>query len=709
MTIGSWRPRWRAGAAAIARPADSPAPAGNAQAAGPAAPVDPPTPAGPSVVAGSGVAVAAGLDRWSTRLRGLGSGGRGGSIPWTVPAGWPARAAVVLVPAVIYTALGMLRLAPAWRAPTKLTQCGCGDGGFTMWYLGWMQYALGHGHNPLFTDWLFYPTGVNVMWNVSLPLPGFLLSPLTAEWGVIFSYNVLVVVAFAGTATSAYLVLRRWAPWPPAAFAGGLLYGFSPYMIGQGLGHAHMLLLLLIPVMLLLLDELLVRQQIRFWITGPLLAVVAVAQLLTAEELLASAALIGGIGAGVLIVLFPGRVRTRLPHALAGLALAGVIALALAAVPLKNQLTGPQRLTGTVSSPDLYRADLLSWVVPSRLVHFAPPAALDISSRLGGNVAENGSYLGIPLLVIAVGAVVLLWRSRPVVRWAGFTLLAVMVLASGRSLKVGGHETGVPLPFRVVEHLPLLESLVSIRLASYAVLLCALLLAVGMDGLRGWIRTWQAEPAPAEGTGTRRAWRPTVGVSAGALAGALAVVALLPLLPTSYRYNGIRDADIPPWFTSVAVQARVPDGSVLVTLPPASPQTSAPMVWQSAAHYRFKVPFGYSLHPGDDGRGQFGPYPSTFGGVMARVRRGPQPRLNAESIREMRANLAAWQVRTVVLRDQAHTHVAEQIDVLDRVLGRAPEHSGGAWVWYDIDPAGLARLPIVPPPWPPKPVKLPSG
>jgi hypothetical protein len=716
MRIGSWRPPWWRGAA----------PAGAGPAAGPAA--------GPVADGEGGAAAGAvGWRRWS----------RPGS--WT---GRPGRVAVVLVPVAVYVALGMLRLAPVWAAPTRLTQCGCGDAGFTMWYLGWTQYALAHGHNPLFTDWLFYPSGVNVMWNVSLPLPGFLLSPLTAVWGTILSYNVLIVVAFAGTATSAYLVLRRWAPWPPAAFAGGLLYGFSPYMIGQGLGHAHMLLLLLIPVMLLLLDELLVRQRLRFWVAGPLLGLTIAAQLLTAEELLASAALVGAVGAIVLAALFPGQVRSRLPGALVGLALAAGTALVLCAVPLRYQLTGPQRLTGTVSSPDLYRADLLSWVVPSPLMHFAPPAARDLTDRFGGNVAENGSYLGIPLLVVAAAVVVLLWRRRPVVRWAGVTLLVVMVLASGRSLKVGGRDTGLPLPFRVVEHLPLLESLVSVRLASYAVLLCALLLAVGMDGLRAWVLAGRRAQPPertrqplAWVRSPRRRWQPPrwvqrspawvrrsaawagsawlslaravrrapASVWAGGLAGLLAVVALLPLLPTSYQYGAIGDAGVPAWFTSAAAQQRVPEGSVLITLPPASPATSAPMVWQSVARYHFKVPFGYSLHPGSEGRGQFGPYPSTFGGVMARVRRGPQPRVNAGTIREMRADLAGWQARTVVLRDQPDANVPEQVDLLTRVLGHPPRHDSGAWVWYDIDAAGLAGLPVEPPPWPPKPVRLPSG
>jgi hypothetical protein len=318
------------------------------------------------------------------------------------------------------------------------------------------------------------------------------------------------------------------------------------------------------------------------------------------------------------------------------------------------------------------------------------------------------------------------------VRWAGVTALVLMVLASGRSLKVGGRDTGLPLPFRVVEHVPLLESLVSVRLASYVVLLCGLLLAVGMDELRGHVLarrraeapTEPAEPVvvppaePAEsgvpGTARWRGWwpalrRPSAGVWAGGLAGVLALVALLPLLPDSYRYGGVGDADVPAWFTSAALQERVPEGSVLVTLPPASPATSAPMVWQSVARYHFKVPFGYSLHPGPDGRGQFGPYPSTFGGIMARVRRGPMPRVTAAKIQDMRADLAGWEVRTVVLRDEAHTHVPQQVDLLTRVLGREPRHDAGTWVWYDIDPTGLAGLPVVPPPWPPKPVRLPSG
>jgi hypothetical protein len=45
----------------------------------------------------------------------------------------------------------------------------------------------------------------------------------------IASVNVLLWLAFPLSATSMFFVLRRFVAWDLAAFAGGLLYGFSPY------------------------------------------------------------------------------------------------------------------------------------------------------------------------------------------------------------------------------------------------------------------------------------------------------------------------------------------------------------------------------------------------------------------------------------------------------------------------------------------------
>src|SRR5579863_1521254 len=64
-----------------------------------------------------------------------------------------------------------------------------------MWFLAWTAFALGHHHMPLFSTYLDYPAGVNLMWNTSVLLPGALLAPLTDRAGPVVSYNVLVTLA----------------------------------------------------------------------------------------------------------------------------------------------------------------------------------------------------------------------------------------------------------------------------------------------------------------------------------------------------------------------------------------------------------------------------------------------------------------------------------------------------------------------------------
>ena len=99
-----------------------------------------------------------------------------------------------------------------------------------VWWLAWGQYALAHGHNPFFTDWQNFPVGYNFGVNGSMLALGVLFSPITTVFGPVVTWNVLLRLAPVVSAFSMCLVLRRWARWWPAAFIGGLLYGFSAYM-----------------------------------------------------------------------------------------------------------------------------------------------------------------------------------------------------------------------------------------------------------------------------------------------------------------------------------------------------------------------------------------------------------------------------------------------------------------------------------------------
>ena len=77
------------------------------------------------------------------------------------------------------------------------------------WFFRYDATAIAHGRLPaLVTTALNAPTGINVMWNTFMLLPGVLLAPLTLLAGPQASLTLLMTVGFAG---SAFAPVRRAA------------------------------------------------------------------------------------------------------------------------------------------------------------------------------------------------------------------------------------------------------------------------------------------------------------------------------------------------------------------------------------------------------------------------------------------------------------------------------------------------------------------
>jgi hypothetical protein len=170
-----------------------------------------------------------------------------------------------------------------------------------------------------------------------------------------------------------------------------MVYGFSPYMILQSLGHIHVTIAVFPPLGWLLLDELLVRRRRHPALLGVLLGAAGTVQLLTSTEILATTALVAGIGIGLLALMQDwGRVRSVLPRAALGMAVAASSFLVLAAYPLKVLLFGPQRVIGTIEPPNVFVADLLSFVTPPGYRFPGAIQALGIVVRFTGNGVETG-------------------------------------------------------------------------------------------------------------------------------------------------------------------------------------------------------------------------------------------------------------------------------------------------------------------------------
>ena len=231
----------------------------------------------------------------------------------------------------------------AWAQPLTTQIGGAGDADEYSWFLSWVPFAMGHGLDPLISHYVNFPGGVNLMWNTSVLLPGFLMSPVTAVFGAAFSYNVLVTTAPALCTAFAYMAFRRWTG-QAAALGGAVVFGFSPYIVSQSVGHLAQTLIMSAPLLLIVLDRVLVVQSGKAWMDGLVLGLLAWAQLLTGEEVLAIEAVTAAISLVVLWAIARREAGAHFAYTLrASLVSAGVFVV-LSAPFLAVQFLGPRRV-----------------------------------------------------------------------------------------------------------------------------------------------------------------------------------------------------------------------------------------------------------------------------------------------------------------------------------------------------------------------------
>jgi hypothetical protein len=569
---------------------------------------------------------------------------------------------VQLVVLAVFLLLAVLLLGPTWTSPTTRTLgSGVGDPGVFTWFLRWTPFAVGRQISPFFSDYLNHPHGVNLMWNTWVPLPGLLLSPLTLAFGPVLTLNVLLTLAYGLSAWSAYLAIRRYVPNHGAAAAGGLVYGFSPAMIGHS-HHLNLILIFLLPLLLVLVDEILVRQRRSPVRVGAALGVVSAAQVLIGEELFVGTVLLGAVLLIVLVALHPRAVPGRVRYALTAVAVSLLVFAPLVALPLKAQLTGPARVQSDITPEVRGSSDLLAVVTPNRLLATAPDAAIRFGDRFAGS---KETYLGVPLLLVALGVVAARWRNAAV--RTGFAMLLVcLVLSLGARLRVGGQPADIALPWTVVEALPLLQNMVPSRLALFTALFAGLLLAAALDGL----------------------WRPG-GWWRRALAVVVAVAVLASLAPSG-PFRSPPVVATPPFFATAAVRTLPRDGVALVIPFPRRGILNEAMVWQAEADMWFKMPGGYFVGPDPAGGTRHDAPPTTTSVILNRITRGRRPpELTPALRRQIAEDFAAWRVGTVLLGPTPNREA--MAGFLADLLGRRPETVGEVELWREAAVTSATR------------------
>lgn len=589
-----------------------------------------------------------------------------------------ARFAVGAV--ILFFFLGTFAYLPAWPGdPSRIVSCACGDSVQQSWFLGWLPWALLHGHNPFFTNWFDFPSGVNLATNTEMPLLGLITAPLSLTAGPVASYGLLLWLAFPLSAVSAFFVLRRWTGSNLGAFSGAFLYGFSPYMVNQGLLHLNLVFVPLPPLILMALIEIVVVQRSSPFSWGVLAGVLISAQYLISPEVLATVLVMSAIA---LIVLAAARFRSinraRVDHVLHALAPGIGIPLVVLAYPVYFLLVGRSHLNGPAFPLDnRYRADFLGMVVPTLGELFAPHHLAEIgTSYVGHDRGENGSYLGIPLLVLTVASIIRYWRN-PWIRLLSVLAASAFVLSLGPRLVVANHLTQIGLPFDILGRLPLLDNILPARISLYATFFVAVIISLAVASV-----TCGPRPRSA-----RRQLPIHVAVAV------LAVAALLSLVP-AWPYPTVDPNSAVPSFFRTPASSEIPDGAVVLAFPfPTYPWNQA-MLWQAVDKWRWKIVGGYALIPTPSGSSELPPalqppavqefldYWDVPRGIVDSVSRKRLP-ANSKLVSDLRDYVRRNDI-TAVIFEPAGRDAAFVLSHFERAFGR-PRKIGGVEIWTAPD------------------------
>jgi hypothetical protein len=583
--------------------------------------------------------------------------------------GWVRRTAIHLGVIALFTVPSVALWWRAWAGgPASTVRCGCLDPGQQVWFIAWPAYALSHGLNPFFTNFLWPPHGVNLLANASAPLTGLVLSPITWLFGPFVATTVGLTLAPGLSAWGCWLACRRIVTWQPACWIAGFLFGYSPEVVQNvAQGHLSVGLLVIPPLVFVVLHEMLVRQERSPAWCGIALGLLVFLQFLISAEVLTISVLVAAAGIVITALLFPRRVATVLPFALRAMAIAALTSVVLLAVPVWEMLRGPEHIKGAIWGG-------LQGLFVARAYSLLRPGAYRNILWAGSLGGPTGEFLGFGMIGLFIVSLAVSWRKRGAWTLAGVAVVAT-VLSWGSILWLSKYNFIVTpwLPWGHFLNLPVFENINPKNFATIADLAVVLVIAIGLDTLR-----WSSLGARLQTAGRTVA---TVAIVA---------VATLPIWLTYAAPLTVQTVRLPPWYTTAALH--IPEGSVVTSVPfPASDAVmSAPMVWQAADGMRFRLAGGYVKVPAADGKqGVIGlGLPDSATRILERLTYGySDVRVSAAGLAGLRAGLRTWGTSYIVVVDTGDAVVAAAI--LTAATGQLPELSHRAWVWnLDTHPLG---------------------
>ncbi len=436
------------------------------------------------------------------------------------------------------------------------------DPALMTWFLVWWPHAIANHLNPFLTHAIWSPSGLNLAWSPCLPLVSVLFIPITVTLGPVAAFNTLCLLSLPLDAWCAFILCsymtRRYLP----SFLGGYVFGFSPFLLSQLIdGHLHMVLVFPIPLAVYLVVRRLADNmaETRFML---LLVLLMATQFLVSIEIFATMSMFGTIALLLGWSYGSAETRKRIPALLRTIARSYVCALIVVG-PFIYYLFGFGFRHKPIFSPVFYSADLLNLLIPTQVNQIGRLAIFQsISGRFfNGWLAEAGSCMSLPLILIAANHTISRWRAHQS-RFLAYCLIITIISSLGPFLHVASRSFPIALPWLPFMQLPVINNALPVRFSMYTSLLLALVASLWLaDGnIRATVR----------------------------LGFAAAIVAFnLPNLSNSFWKTTIHT---PTFFRDQLYPHYLKKGQTLVILPYA--EKGEAMLWQAQAGMYFNMAEG---------------------------------------------------------------------------------------------------------------------
>jgi hypothetical protein len=398
---------------------------------------------------------------------------------------------IELLVLALYLVLTLILLYPfsVLKMGTQLIGDG-GDGWQNLWNLWWVRQSVLSLKNPYWTNNIYYPYGADLMVHTLSPLAGILTIPIQLTLGLVFSYNLLIILSFVLGGFGAYLLAYHITKSRVASFFAGLVFAFSSYHFAWSFGHLNMASIEWTPFYVLFLLKIRHEKSLK--------------NVFYAAIFLTLASLMGDLQYTLFLGLFTIFFiayelisnRDQIVKFLIRLGTMTVVFLgvtSLVLVPLLHGwLTGQYTyVTRSYYEFTFYSADLLGFFVPSHFNSLFGKYTIGIVSNFSSARAltypsiEGVVYIGYTILILAGYAVM---RLRKAARFWIISSVIFVILSLGPMLQVMGSteftifHVSVPLPGLILYYVtPILR--VPARMIVMAMLCLAVLSAISLKHL----------------------------------------------------------------------------------------------------------------------------------------------------------------------------------------------------------------------------------